>query len=134
MIRDLTKIQCVIREFAKCLEGIQDLNAQSGSGIRQTVGKVQNETMFGVVEINEVQDAALSYNRGGNAGIRAPPPSPRPSILLSLPDPVPKIITRLLPVLADLFPYLSDLGAQVLHFYGFQCLNWKRKQKKSLCS
>lgn len=52
--------QCVIREFSKCLEGIQDLSAQSGSGIRQTVGKVQNETIFGVVEINEVQDAALS--------------------------------------------------------------------------
>lgn len=60
MIRDLTKIQCVIREFSKCLEGIQDLSAQSGGGIRQTVGKVQNETIFGVVEINEVQDAALS--------------------------------------------------------------------------
>ena len=50
--------------------------------------------------------------------------------LPSLPDPVPKIITWLLPVLADLFPYLSDLGAQVLHFYSFECLNWKRKQKK----
>lgn len=60
VIRDLTKIQCVIREFSKCLEGIQDLSAQSGSGIRQTVGKDQNETIFGVVEINEVQDAALS--------------------------------------------------------------------------
>ena len=60
VIRDLTKIQCVIREFSKCLEGIQDLSAQSGSGIRQTVGKDQNETMFGVVEINEVQDAPFS--------------------------------------------------------------------------
>ena len=120
-IRDLTKMQCVIREFLKCLVGIQDLSAQSESGIRQT-GK--EKTIFGVVEINEVQDAALSWNKGGNAGSELPP--------LSLPDPVPKIITCLLPVLADLFPYLSDLGAQVLHFYGFECLNWK--QKKSLCT
>ena len=60
-----------------------------------------------------------------------PPPSPRPSILLPFQTLCPKIITRLLPVLADLFPYLSDLGAQVLHFYGFECLNWKRKQKKN---
>ena len=75
----------------------------------------------------------MRHCRRIGAGMRAlePPPLPPPLHPSSLPDPVPKIITRLLPVLADLFPYLSDLGAQVLHFYGFECLNWKRKQKKN---
>ena len=76
----------------------------------------------------------MRHCRRIGAGMRAlePPPLPPPLHPSSLPDPVPKIITRLLPVLADLFPYLSDLGAQVLHFYGFECLNWKRKQKKKI--
>ena len=87
MIRDMNKIQCVIREFAKCLQEIQDLSTQSGSGIRQT-GK-EKKTIFGMVEINEVQDAALSWTWGRNAGSDPPPPPTTPS----LPHLVPKIIT-----------------------------------------
>lgn len=59
MVWDLAKIQCVIREFSKCLEGIQDLSAQSGSGIRQTVKKDQNETILGVVEINDCSRCSI---------------------------------------------------------------------------
>jgi len=35
----------------------------------------KKKTIFGLVEINEVQDAALSWNKGGNAGSETPLPS-----------------------------------------------------------
>ena len=69
--------------------GDTGLSTQSGSGIRQT-GK-EKKTIFGMVEINEVQDAALSWTRGRTAG--SDPPPPPPPTTPSLPHLVPKIIT-----------------------------------------